>query len=158
MFSKILIANRGEIACRVIRTARRLGIRTVAVFSDADASARHARLADEAVHLGGPAPRESYLNIACIVNAARKTGAQHTIFLRHSELRMVELARELGIVREQHETGRVGVEQPDGMPGLLAAQRERDEVEHGASAAAAARRGDEALGLVEEQVGSHGRQ
>jgi len=76
MFSKILIANRGEIACRVIRTARRLGIRTVAVFSDADASARHARLADEAVHLGGPAPRESYLNIACIVNAARKTGAQ----------------------------------------------------------------------------------
>src|SRR3982751_3230827 len=76
MFSKILIANRGEIACRVIRTAHRLGIRTVAVFSDADASAQHARLADEAVHVGGPAPRDSYLHIARIVDAARKTGAQ----------------------------------------------------------------------------------
>ena len=76
MFSKILIANRGEIACRVIRTARRLGVRTVAVFSDADANARHARMADEAVHIGPAAARESYLDIGRIVDAARKTGAQ----------------------------------------------------------------------------------
>src|SRR5512144_211996 len=76
MFKKILIANRGEIACRVIRTARRLGIRTVAVHSEADARARHVRLADEAV-LVGPAPaRESYLAGARIIEAARATGAQ----------------------------------------------------------------------------------
>ncbi len=76
MFTKILIANRGEIACRVIKTARRLGIHTVAVYSEADAEARHVRLADEAV-LIGPAPaRESYLVVATILEAARKTGAQ----------------------------------------------------------------------------------
>ncbi len=76
MFDKILIANRGEIACRVIKTARRLGIRTVAVYSEADARARHVRLADEAV-LIGPAPaRESYLVIERILEAARRTGAQ----------------------------------------------------------------------------------
>ena len=76
MFSKILIANRGEIACRVIRTARRLGIRTVAVFSDADAHARHARLADEAVNIGPAPARDSYLDIGRIIDAATKTGAQ----------------------------------------------------------------------------------
>src|SRR6266516_3870271 len=76
MFAKILIANRGEIACRVIKTARRLGIRTVAVYSDADANARHARLADEAVRIGPAAARESYLNIERILDAAKKTGAQ----------------------------------------------------------------------------------
>ncbi len=59
MFDKILIANRGEIACRVIKTARRMGIKTVAVYSEADASARHVRLADEAVLIGPPAARES---------------------------------------------------------------------------------------------------
>jgi 3-methylcrotonyl-CoA carboxylase alpha subunit len=76
MFTKILIANRGEIACRVIKTARRLGIKTVAVYSEADAGARHVRLADEAV-LIGPAPaRESYLVIERIIAAARQTGAQ----------------------------------------------------------------------------------
>ncbi len=76
MFRKILIANRGEIACRVIRTARRLGVRTVAVFSEADADARHTRLADEAV-LIGPAPaRESYLVIDRIIAAAKQTGAE----------------------------------------------------------------------------------
>ncbi|HET8819401.1 MAG TPA: biotin carboxylase N-terminal domain-containing protein, partial [Xanthomonadaceae bacterium] len=76
MFSKILIANRGEIACRVIRTCRRLGIRTVAVYSDADAGAQHVRLADEAVHIGGSPPAESYLLGDVILQAARDTGAQ----------------------------------------------------------------------------------
>jgi len=76
MFTKILIANRGEIACRVIKTARRLGIATVAVYSDADANARHVRLADEAVRIGPAPARESYLVGANILAAARATGAQ----------------------------------------------------------------------------------
>ena len=76
MFEKILIANRGEIACRVIRSCRALGIRTVAVVSGADRRALHARLADEAVEIGAAAPRESYLNIERLVAAARATGAQ----------------------------------------------------------------------------------
>ncbi len=76
MFQKILIANRGEIACRVAATARRLGVRTVAVYADADADAAHVRACDEAVHLGGNAPRESYLVIERILAAARATGAQ----------------------------------------------------------------------------------
>lgn len=76
MFKKILIANRGEIACRVIKTARRMGIQTVAVYSDADAKARHVRLADEAVHIGPSAVRESYLVIEKIIAAAKATGAE----------------------------------------------------------------------------------
>jgi len=76
MFTKILIANRGEIACRVIQTARRLGIATVAVYSDADANARHVRLADEAVRIGPAAARESYLRADKILDVARATGAQ----------------------------------------------------------------------------------
>jgi 3-methylcrotonyl-CoA carboxylase alpha subunit len=76
MFSKLLIANRGEIACRVIATARRLGIATVAVHSDADANARHVRLADEAVRIGPAAAKESYLSIEAILAAARATGAE----------------------------------------------------------------------------------
>ena len=76
MFQKILIANRGEIACRVMRTAKELGISTVAVFSDADANALHVHLADEAVHLGGAAPADSYLNMQKIVSAAVQTGAE----------------------------------------------------------------------------------
>ena len=76
MFTKILIANRGEIACRVIKTARRLGIRTVAVYSEADANARHVRLADEAVLLGPAAARESYLVADKIIEACQRTGAQ----------------------------------------------------------------------------------
>ncbi len=76
MFKKILIANRGEIACRVAATARRLGIRTVAVYSDADAQARHVRACDEAVHVGSASPRESYLQWQRIIDAARDTGAE----------------------------------------------------------------------------------
>ncbi len=76
MFTKILIANRGEIACRVTATARRLGIRTVAVYSDADAQAQHVQACDEAVRLGPPAPRESYLRADLIIEAAKATGAQ----------------------------------------------------------------------------------
>ncbi|MFZ2972063.1 MAG: acetyl/propionyl/methylcrotonyl-CoA carboxylase subunit alpha [Ferribacterium limneticum] len=76
MFNKILIANRGEIACRVIKTARRMGIRTVAVYSEADANARHVRLADEAVLLGPAAARESYLVADRIIDACKRTGAQ----------------------------------------------------------------------------------
>ena len=76
MFQKILIANRGEIACRVIDTARKLGVRTVAVYSDADRGARHVAMADEAVHIGGPAPRDSYLRGEAIIQAALDSGAQ----------------------------------------------------------------------------------
>ena len=76
MFTKILIANRGEIACRVAATARRLGIRTVAVYSDADANAKHVAVCDEAVHIGGHAPRDSYLRWERILEAAKGTGAQ----------------------------------------------------------------------------------
>ena len=76
MLKSLLIANRGEIACRVIRTARRLGIRTVAVFSDADAGALHMLEADEAVRIGPPPVRESYLDGARLVQAARETGAE----------------------------------------------------------------------------------
>ena len=76
MFSKILIANRGEIACRVIKTARRLGIKTVAVYSDADRAARHVAMADEAVHIGRSPARESYLVADRIIDAAKRTGAQ----------------------------------------------------------------------------------
>jgi len=76
MFQKILIANRGEIACRIIRTAHRLGISTVAVYSEADADARHVRLAGEAVLIGPAAPRESYLMIGRMIAAAQQTGAQ----------------------------------------------------------------------------------
>jgi len=76
MFSKILIANRGEIACRVIKTARRLGIKTVAVYSDADRGARHVALADEAIHIGPSAARESYLVADKIIAAAKRTGAE----------------------------------------------------------------------------------
>ncbi|MDB5597069.1 MAG: acetyl/propionyl-CoA carboxylase subuit alpha [Hyphomicrobiales bacterium] len=76
MFTKILIANRGEIACRVIKTARRMGIATVAVYSDADKDALHVEMADEAVNIGPPAASESYLVIEKIIEACKKTGAQ----------------------------------------------------------------------------------
>jgi len=76
MFTKILIANRGEIACRVIATARKMGIATVAVYSDADRDARHVQLADEAVHIGAAPSRESYLQADRIIAACKQTGAQ----------------------------------------------------------------------------------
>ncbi|MDE1155795.1 MAG: acetyl/propionyl/methylcrotonyl-CoA carboxylase subunit alpha [Acidobacteriaceae bacterium] len=76
MFKKILIANRGEIACRVIKTARRMGIATVAVYSDADRDALHVEMADEAVHIGPSAANESYLVIEKIIQACRQTGAE----------------------------------------------------------------------------------
>jgi 3-methylcrotonyl-CoA carboxylase alpha subunit len=76
MFTKILIANRGEIACRIIETARKLGVATVAVYSDADAQAKHVAMADEALHIGGSAPKDSYLRGAAIIAAAQATGAQ----------------------------------------------------------------------------------
>ena len=76
MFKKILIANRGEIACRVIKTAKRMGIKTVAVYSDADKDALHVEMADEAVHIGPPAASESYLVIEKIIAACKQTGAE----------------------------------------------------------------------------------
>ena len=76
MFNKILVANRGEIACRVIRTARHMGIATVAVYSDADADALHVSMADEAVHIGPAQARESYLRGEKIIEACQSTGAE----------------------------------------------------------------------------------
>lgn len=76
MFSKILIANRGEIACRVIKTAKQMGIATVAVYSDADADALHVQMADEAVHIGPPPAAESYLVMEKIIDACKQTGAE----------------------------------------------------------------------------------
>ena len=76
MFSKILIANRGEIACRIMRTAKRMGIATVAVYSDADAGTPHVTMADEAVHIGGAASADSYLRADRIIEAAKQTGAE----------------------------------------------------------------------------------
>ncbi len=76
MFNKILIANRGEIACRVIKTARKLGVRSVAVYSDADKNSLHVAMADEAIHIGAAPSRESYLLSERIIDAAKKTGAQ----------------------------------------------------------------------------------
>jgi 3-methylcrotonyl-CoA carboxylase alpha subunit len=76
MFRKILIANRGEIACRVITTARRMGIATVAVYSDADANARHVHMADEAWPIGPAPARDSYLRADTILDVAKRSGAQ----------------------------------------------------------------------------------
>src|SRR5690606_31478001 len=76
MIQSLLIANRGEIACRIIRTARAMGIRTIAVYSDADARALHVRQADEAVHIGPSPARESYLIGERIIAAAKEAGAE----------------------------------------------------------------------------------
>ncbi len=101
MFKKILIANRGEIACRVAATARRMAIRTVAVYSDADASSKHVACCDEAVHIGGSAPHDSYLRWARIIEAAKATGAQAVHpgygFLSENE-EFARACREAGLV------------------------------------------------------------
>src|SRR6476646_9456854 len=101
MFKRILIANRGEIACRVIKTARRMGIQTVAVYSEADRDALHVEMADEAVHIGPPTAAESYLLIDKIVEACKKTGAEAVHpgygFLSERQAFPVELAKH-GIV------------------------------------------------------------
>ena len=76
MFDTILIANRGEIACRVMATAQAMGVRCVAVYSDVDAEAKHVQMADAAVHIGGSAPGDSYLRGDVIIRAATETGAQ----------------------------------------------------------------------------------
>jgi acetyl/propionyl-CoA carboxylase alpha subunit len=76
MFKKILIANRGEIACRIAKTARKLGIRTVGVYSDADKHSRHTQMMDEAYHIGPPQPALSYLKIDHLLDIAHRTGAQ----------------------------------------------------------------------------------
>ncbi len=76
MFKKILIANRGEIACRVIKTARKMGIQTVAVYSEADKDSRHVLLADESVCIGPAASKESYLVMEKIIDACKQTGAE----------------------------------------------------------------------------------
>ncbi len=76
MFKKILIANRGEIACRVIKTAKTMGIKTVAIYSDADAQALHVQMADEAVHIGPSPANQSYIVIEKVMQAIRQTGAQ----------------------------------------------------------------------------------
>ena len=91
MFKKILIANRGEIACRVIKTARKMGIKTVAVYSDADRDALHVEMADEAVHIGPPPAAQSYLLIDKIVDACKQTGAEAV----HPGLRLPVRARGL---------------------------------------------------------------
>jgi 3-methylcrotonyl-CoA carboxylase alpha subunit len=75
MLKRLLIANRGEIACRIIRSCRRLGVHSIAVYSDADAGARHVRLANQAIHIGGSRPAESYLKIDAIIDAARRSAA-----------------------------------------------------------------------------------
>ncbi|MCT8159739.1 acetyl/propionyl/methylcrotonyl-CoA carboxylase subunit alpha [Pseudoruegeria sp. SHC-113] len=98
MFEKILIANRGEIACRVIKTARKMGIKTVAVYSDADKAALHVQMADEAVHIGPPPANQSYIVIDKIMDAIRQTGAQAVHpgygFLSENKLFAEALAKE----------------------------------------------------------------
>ena len=120
MFARLLIANRGEIACRVIRTARRLGLHTIAVYSDADAGARHVRLADEAWRLGPPAPRDSYLALERLLEVARAARADaihpgYGFLSERAEFAAACAAAELGT-----EALRLGREVAQGGPHALA--------------------------------------
>ena len=85
-FDKILIANRGEIACRIIKTCKKLGVKTVAVYSDADANGQFVRLADEAYCIGSAQSKDSYLRMDRIIQVAKDSGAQ-LIFLRHKSVK-----------------------------------------------------------------------
>ena len=130
MFKKILIANRGEIACRVIKTARRMGIKTVAVYSEADKDARHVELADEAVLIGPPPSRESYLVTDRIIAAAKSTGAEAI----HPGLRLPVRERR---VLEARRGGGAGVHRPearvdrrDGRQDRVQGARRQGEGEH----------------------------
>ena len=76
MFKKVLVANRGEIACRIAKTAKKLGIRTVGVYSEADKNSKHTQMMDEAYLIGPPKPADSYLKIENILDVAHRTGAQ----------------------------------------------------------------------------------
>ena len=101
-FDKLLIANRGEIACRIMRTAKRMGLRTVAVFSDADRDAMHAALADEAIRIGPPPPKESYLNIKAILDkgsyeAARLSPEQTLAFFADDLKNWSQVVKETGV-------------------------------------------------------------
>src|SRR5437879_12044596 len=111
MFAKILIANRGEIACRVAATCRRLGIRTVAVYSDADTHARHVAACDEAIHIGASAPRESYLRYERVLEAAKASGAQAIHpgygFLSENE-EFAQACADAGLVRSEERRGGKG--------------------------------------------------
>ncbi len=113
MFKKILIANRGEIACRVAATALRMGIQTVAVYSDADAKAKHVAACDEAIHMGGSAPKDSYLRWEAIIEAANATGAQAIHpgygFLSENEALRQETARRIADIRASDE-GKEGLQ------------------------------------------------
>jgi len=136
MFRKILIANRGEIACRIIATAKRMGIKTVAVYSDADAEALHVRQADEAVRIGPPKSAESYLDIARIVAACRETGAEAVHpgygFLSENE----DFAAAIEAIAARLDGAAVQLDQPtcecepNAQPGVGALQRPVDLREH----------------------------
>ncbi|EIL96367.1 carbamoyl-phosphate synthase subunit L [Rhodanobacter sp. 115] len=117
MFERVLIANRGEIACRVIRTCRRLGIRTIAVYSEADRDAQHVRLADEAWPIVGSLPADSYLRIDAILDAAKKewrAGRPSRLWLSFREHRL--LARLPGGRHRLHRS-RSGQHRGDGFQG-----------------------------------------
>ena len=92
MFSKILIANRGEIACRVIKTAKRMGIKTVAIHSEADNNSTHVMLADESINIGGLTSQESYLDINKIVDAVKKTNsdAVHLVMVFYLKIEILQ--------------------------------------------------------------------
>ena len=104
MYKKILIANRGEIACRIIETARRLGVATVAIYSDADRGARHTAMADEAYAIGPAPPGESYLRHTRIIDAARHSGAQAI----HPGYGFLSESSEFSSICEEHNINFIG--------------------------------------------------